>query len=124
MSTMVRRGPLASLPAAAPRGELLVTLDTAQLFMALGAGNGQIELTTKIHDELNAGANYVWSINKIKSEIVDRMVVGSVSGIRLTISGTAPADPVANKEVWVDTVNNLVKRYSGTAWVPLNSVYA
>ena len=123
MSQVVRRGPYASLPIDAPRGELLVTLDTAQLFMSLGAGNGLLEVGGKINDGMSSGTGYTWSIDKIKNELA-KAVVSDTSGVRITISDTAPTSPVNGKEIWVDSANNLIKHYKADAWVAMNSVYA
>ena len=124
MSALVRRGPFISLPSDAPRGELLVTLDTAQLFMSLGDGNGLLELGGKIKDDVESSSTYTWSINKIKTYVNDKIVTSGASGVRLTISDIAPTSPENGKELWVDTANNLIKHYKTDAWVATNSVYA
>jgi len=43
---LIRRGNFANLPASTDLGELLVTLDTNQLFLGKGAGNALVNLST------------------------------------------------------------------------------
>ncbi len=37
-------------------------------------------------------------------------------GIRITISGTAPASPKNNKEIWIDTTNLVIKVMINGSW--------
>lgn len=47
----------------------------------------------------------------------------TVGGINFFIQSNTPSNPVANKTIWFDTGNKLIKYYSGSAWVPFGAVY-
>lgn len=40
----------------------------------------------------------------------------TVGGIRLTIGGSAPSNPVINKELWINTNDNVQYIYKSTGW--------
>jgi hypothetical protein len=40
---------------------------------------------------------------------------GKLNGVTYTVSALAPASPITN-DIWVDTANQLIKRYNGTSW--------
>ena len=47
----------------------------------------------------------------------------TVGGVRITISGSAPSDPVAGKELWFDTTEGAIKAYVGTTWIKSKGVW-
>lgn len=61
----------------------------------------------------------VWTTLPLKAD--DSQTVSG--GIRVTVNDSAPASPVAEKELWLDTASKLVKVYRGGAWVSLGAVY-
>lgn len=90
MSAEVRRGPKATMPSNATRGELLVTLDTGELFMALGTS--LMKLNLNINDT-GVSATDVWSSQKIKSYVDAAIAAIPSSGG----TGTGTANGVVNK---------------------------
>lgn len=47
----------------------------------------------------------------------------TVGGVRITIGTAAPASPVIDKEMWLDTANNAVKIYKTGGWQALSAVW-
>jgi hypothetical protein len=47
----------------------------------------------------------------------------TVGGIRLTIGATGPSGPVVNKELWINTSNNLNYIYKSGGWECTGAVY-
>ena len=46
----------------------------------------------------------------------------TVGGIRITINGSAPNNPKANKEIWIDTTQCVLKVYDG-AWKVIGAAW-
>ena len=47
----------------------------------------------------------------------------TVGGVRITIGVAAPANPAVDKEIWIDTANNLAKIYKTSGWQALGAIY-
>lgn len=53
-------------------------------------------------------------VQDVVNGVADAATVGG--GIRVTISGTSPQNPKANKELWIDTSAMVLKIYLNNSW--------
>lgn len=69
-------------------------------------------------------ADYNHLINRPTSLPANGGDSDTIGGIRITINNESPSNPNNDKEIWIDTVNMLMKIYHNNQWVPLHTVYA
>ena len=65
--------------------------------------------------------NVPQKVKDVENGVADAATVSG--GIRVTINGTAPTNPIANKELWIDTNNCVLKIYNGTTWLIIGAAW-
>ena len=71
-----------------------------------GSWNNLNDIPTRVRDVINGVSD-----------------AATVSGVRVTIGGTAPSNPQNNKELWIDTTNRVLKIMISGSWQIIGAAY-